>query len=162
MLDRRKTLKNIMAITTKKGDEGESHFLGKVVDKDSLLLEAVGSIDELQAIFELIGVEEKLVNDLTEIMGLLVCGQDINVIEKVEFLEKEIGKEEKKMPKVTKFLKFKTKKAKELNWARTVCRRVERRVVSLKREQEIDKNILPYFNRLSDYLFLKSIEQIKK
>lgn len=147
-----------MVITTKKGDEGQSHFLGKVVNKDSLLLESVGSIDELQAIFELIGVEEKLVNDLMEIMGVLTCGQKINLLEKVEFLEKEIAKKEKKMPKFNKFLKFKSRKSLELNWARTVCRRVERRIVSLKKEQEVDRSVLVYFNRLSDYLFLKSIE----
>ncbi len=150
-----------MAITTKNGDEGKSHFLGRVVDKDSPLLEAIGNIDELQAIFELIKVEKKLVNDLMEIMGVLVCNQEVNLIEKVEFLEKEIIKMEEKIPKVNNFLKFKDKKSLELNWARTVCRRVERRVVALKRQQKIDENILIYFNRLSDYLFLGAIKTNK-
>lgn len=150
-----------MAITTKNGDEGKSHFLGRVVDKDSPLLEAIGNIDELQAIFELIKVEKKLVNDLMEIMGVLVCNQEVNLIEKVEFLEKEIIKMEEKIPKVNNFLKFKDKKSLELNWARTVCRRVERKVVGLKKEQKIDKNILVYFNRLSDYLFLNSMKTNK-
>ena len=159
-----------MVITTKKGDEGKSYFstpkaahLGGQVclDKDCALLETVGSIDELQAIFELIKVEKKLVNDLMEIMGTLVCDQKINLIEKVEFLEKEISKIEEKVPKVNRFLKFKTKKSLELNWARTVCRRVERRVMTLKKEQKIDKNVLVYFNRLSDYLFLSSIKTNK-
>ena len=60
-------------ITTKKGDAGQSHFLGRVVDKDSPLLEAVGTIDKLQAILELIEEEETVIDDLSKIMGELTC-----------------------------------------------------------------------------------------
>jgi cob(I)alamin adenosyltransferase len=34
--------------------------------------------------------------------------------------------------------------------------------VALNRQQKIDENILKYINRLSDYLFIKAIEQIKE
>ena len=40
--------------------------------------------------------------------------------------------------------------------ARTVCRRAERRVVTLARETKIDDTLLRYLNRLSDYLFVLS------
>jgi cob(I)alamin adenosyltransferase len=43
-----------------------------------------------------------------------------------------------------------------LHQCRTVCRRAEREIVSLSREEEIDSNLLAYVNRLSDTLFVFS------
>jgi cob(I)alamin adenosyltransferase len=149
-------------ITTKKGDEGKSYFLGKIVDKDNPLLEAVGTIDELQAVLELIKVNKKIIDDLGRIMGELGCGIKFptsNFQFPIEKMEKEISSKDYKL---TKFVKFKEKESLELNWARTVCRRAERRIVTLNKQQKINKDILKYFNRLSDYLFIKSVEQIKK
>lgn len=143
-------------ITTKKGDKGKSHCLGKVVNKDSPLLEVIGSIDELQAILEVIGGEEKVVDDLNQLMGLISCGSEIEVIKKVSYLEEKIDKLEKKLSAMVKFLRFKGEKSTKMNLARTVCRRVERRVVTLDRVEELDGEILQYFNRLSDYLFLRA------
>lgn len=40
--------------------------------------------------------------------------------------------------------------------ARTVCRRAERRVIALARIEEVDPEVIRYFNRLSDYLFILS------
>jgi cob(I)alamin adenosyltransferase len=122
------------------------------VDKDSPLLEAIGTIDELQALVEIIGDEEKIADDLMEIMGFLVCESKIDLNEKIEFLERETGGD------LNGFVKFKNKKALELNLARTVARRAERRLVTLNKEQKIDENILKYFNRLSDYFFKKAIK----
>ena len=150
-----------MSITTKKGDQGKSHFLGKIVDKNSPLLEAIGAIDELMAILQLASFENKIIDDLVEIMGFLVCGSKIDLNQKVEFLEKEIENSSKKkgdLKKTGGFIKFKNKKAMELNWARTVARRAERELVSLNIEEKIDENVLKYFNRLSDYLFIKALE----
>ena len=45
-----------------------------------------------------------------------------------------------------------------MNWARTVARRVERRVVGLSKKQKINEDILKYFNRLSDYLFVSALK----
>ena len=47
-----------------------------------------------------------------------------------------------------------TRTAAALHLARTVCRRAERRAVALAAEQELDGNVLPYLNRLSDLLFV--------
>jgi len=135
-------------ITTKTGDKGQTTCGNQRVDKDDLLVEAVGSIDELQSILELIGAEKKIVDDLSGIMGEL--GGGVNF--KINYLgiDKDFN--------LNKFLKFKSKKALKLNWARAVCRRVERRVVSLSKNQKVDENILKYFNRLSDYLFIKAVK----
>ena len=47
-----------------------------------------------------------------------------------------------------------TPKAAALHVARTVCRRAERRVVHLRREDEIPQLVVIYLNRLSDLLFV--------
>lgn len=124
-----------------------------MIEKDSLLLETVGSIDELQSVLELIGFEEEIVDDLKKIMSELVC--EIK-FEQCALRAKKIEKAIAKTPKIDKFLVFKGKKSLELNWARTVCRRVERRAVALNRQKKISEDILNYLNRLSSYLFLKA------
>ena len=150
-------------ITTKKGDFGKSCFLGKEVDKDGPLLEAIGNLDELQAVLEIVRADGKIIDDLVDIMAFLVCDKKNDFAKKVDFLEKKIEEKEKNRIKFNGFAKFEGEKSLNFNWARTVCRRAERRVVALNRIQKIDKNILKYMNRLSDYLFLEAIkQQIKK
>lgn len=148
----------VKMITTKKGDFGKSCFLGKEVDKDGPLLEAIGNLDELQAVLEIVGVDEKIIDDLVDIMAFLVCDKKNDFKEKVNFLEKQIEEKEKKVPKFRGFAKFEGKESLNFNWARTVCRRAERRIVTLSSGQKLDENILKYMNRLSDYLFLKAIK----
>lgn len=145
-------------ITTKTGDKGQTTCGNKRVDKDDILVELIGAIDELQSILELVDADEKVVLDMGMIMGILGCqmsdvGCQIN--DRITTLEKEI--EEEKLT-LDKFVVFKTKKAKEFNWARTVCRRVERRLVTYHKQNMVNEDFLRYFNRLSDYLFLKAIK----
>lgn len=145
-----------MTITTKIGDTGQTNCGNKRVDKDDILVEAIGSIDEFQAILELIKADKKIINDLREIMGEIGNNiKSLNYDLRVRELEKEIEKSEIYL---NKFVVFKTKEARELNWARTVCRKAERRLVSLNKIEKIDAKILIYFNRLSDYLFVKAVE----
>jgi cob(I)alamin adenosyltransferase len=143
-------------ITTKTGDKGQTTCGNKRVSKDSLLVEVVGNIDELQSILELIGGEDLVVNDLSQLMGKIGCESEISVKNKVLCLEKEIDNLEKQLPELKQFLKFKNKKALNLNWARTVARRLERRIVALDNQEKQDEKVLEYFNRLSDYLFLRA------
>lgn len=143
---------------TKRGDKGETDCGGGRVDKDDLLVETIGEIDELQAILELVGGDKKIIKELGGIMGKLGSKNKF-LISNIQFLIKTMEEEiEINKIKLDKFLIFKTKKARELNWARTVCRRVERRVVALSKKQKIDENILKYFNRLSDYLFILALK----
>ena len=135
-----------MSITTKTGDKGYSSILNKRLKKDHIIFEAIGTLDELQAIIENVEIQK----DLYEIMGAIATGnKDIRSQISVVRLEKEIEKLEKKLKPVTKFLIFKKERARRLNWVRTVVRRAERSVVFLK-----NKNILVYLNRLSDYYYL--------
>lgn len=145
-------------ITTKTGDKGQTSCGGKRVDKDDLLVETIGEIDELQAILEMINGDKKIIKSLGMIMGVL--GNDKqSLISNFQFLIKTMDKEiEKNKINLDKFIIFKKKKAKEMNWARTVCRRIERRVVALSKKQNINENILKYFNRLSDYLFVLALK----
>lgn len=143
-----------MSITTKTGDNGYSSVAGKRLKKDNKIFEAIGTIDELQSIVD----DEFIQKDLYEIMGNIACKtSNLKLVTRINSLEEEINKLEKKLKPLTKFLIFKKEKARKLNWVRTVIRRAERRVVFLK-----NKNILVYLNRLSDYYYLLSrIEEEK-
>jgi len=137
-------------ITTKKGDGGISDYFGKRVSKGGKLLDAVGTLDELQAVLGLVKLE-KLQKYIYEIMGKKLKK------ERIKELEKEISKLEKKIKRENKFVIFKNKKAMELNWVRTIVRRAERRSTVFR-----DKNILIYLNRLSDYIYLLALKEEKR
>jgi cob(I)alamin adenosyltransferase len=51
--------------------------------------------------------------------------------------------------------------AAQLHVARTVCRRAERIVIALSREEQVGAQVIPYLNRLSDFLFVASRHQAK-
>ena len=78
-------------------------------------------------------------------------------IEKIEKLENEIDYYNKGLPELTSFV---LPGGSEINvWfhiARTVCRRAERACIRLLKRDKIDKNIIPYLNRLSDHFFVLS------
>ena len=149
-----------MTITTKKGDKGKSCWKGITVDKDGMLLETIGGMDELSAIFQLIGArfgESRWggwVRDLGKIMGMLVCGRKCDLESRIGVMEKDIREGEKNLSKIGGFVSFKTEKGSTINWARTVSRRVERKIVALSKKRRVEKEVLKYFNRLSDYLFV--------
>jgi ATP:cob(I)alamin adenosyltransferase len=143
-----------MSITTKTGDGGYSSILNKRLKKDDQIFEAIGTIDELQSIIE----DPEIQKDLYEIMGEIAWGKTSNIKLQTSKIEEEIEKLEKKLKPLTKFLIFKKEKARKLNWVRTIVRRAERRVVTLKNYE----SIVIYLNRLSDYFYLLSrIEEEK-
>lgn len=147
-------------ITTKNGDGGMSEYFGKKVSKGGKLLEAIGTLDELQAVLGLVGLE-KIQEDIYEIMGNL--GEEIRneILEtRIEEVEKEIENIEKEIKIPKNFVIFKKEKSTKLNWMRTVIRRAERTVVRLEtRNKKLDKNILIYLNRLSDYIYLLALKE---
>jgi len=167
-----------LKIYTKTGDDGTtSLFRGGRVSKDNLRIEAYGTVDELNAALgiasseitekEILEVLKKIQNDLFTI------GSDLATPEETEFqkiknlsrtdsslisdLEQIIDKFDKRLLVLTNFiLPGGTKGAAYLHSARTICRKAERRVVSLSLSSEINMNILIYLNRLSDLLFVLS------
>ncbi|HNY04465.1 MAG TPA: ATP:cob(I)alamin adenosyltransferase [Candidatus Woesebacteria bacterium] len=147
-------------ITTKNGDGGTSEYFGKKVSKGGKLLEAIGTLDELQAVLGLGGLE-KIQEDIYKIMGNL--GEEIRngILEtRIKEIEKEIEKIEKEIKIPKNFVIFKNKKAMELNWVRTIVRRAERAVVKLEtRNKKLDKNVLIYLNRLSDFIYLLALRE---
>jgi cob(I)alamin adenosyltransferase len=161
------------SITTGTGDRGKTGlFGGKRIAKDSSRLHAYGTIDELNAILGVVFSENALPDDmqvqLLEIQKILFrVGTDlatpldssVNVarIEQsdVRCIEKKIALMEEVLPPLQKFiLPSGSKMGALLHQARTVCRRAERWVVALQKEEKINSELPVYLNRLSDYLFL--------
>lgn len=152
-----------MTIVTKTGDDGKSRFLNRAEDKDRPLLEAIGAIDELMAVIGIVSfqvpvvakITDKINKELYYLSGYLVgYNQKIDFGESVKLLEQDIKKMEEEMPRLKEFLTPGEQLNIWFNWARVVCRRTERRIVALNKVQPLEKNILKFINRLSDYLFM--------
>ncbi len=163
-----------MKIYTKTGDKGEtSLFGGQRVPKDNLRIEAYGTVDELnaylgQAVASSISEEVKTVlykiqNQLFAVGSDLATPHDKNIKkdiprvnqEMIDKLESLIDSFDSKLPELRNFiLPGGNSAASSLHIARTICRKIERRIVTLSKEENIGEYILKYLNRLSDLLFI--------
>jgi len=160
-------------IYTKTGDNGMTAlFGGQRVLKSSLRVNTYGTIDELNAYFGLILSKvstQELKNDFTKLNNLMfIAGSDVATpldkenkmqidrinSEDIILLEEKIDKYTGEMPILKNFiLGGGTEVAALINISRTICRRVERLLVELNSKENLGKNIIKFFNRLSDYLF---------
>jgi len=162
-----------MKIYTKTGDSGKtSLFGGKRVEKDNKRIEAYGTIDELNSILGLVLTEDinkktstiisRIQNTLFELGADLATPEETvrksgnNLTDdEILFLEKSIDEIEKSLKQLTNFiLPGGSKTASLLHFARTVCRRAERRIVEISREEKLNEKVIVYVNRLSDLLFV--------
>ena len=161
-------------IYTKTGDGGDTALgNGERVLKDSLRVSAYGNVDELNASIGLVtnyatsdlkGKLKNIQNDLFD-LGADLC---VPVSEKnnnrlrlsrgqIEILEAEIDEMNNELKPLNSFiLPGGCEAATFLHLARTICRRAERSVVSLRSKEVINDNTLVYLNRLSDWLFVAS------
>ena len=161
-------------IYTKTGDGGDTALGdGERVLKDSLRVSAYGNVDELNASIGIITLYantelkrklKNIQNDLFDI-GADLC---VPISEKnkdrlrlstnqIETLELEIDKMNNILEPLNSFvLPGGCRSATFLHMARTICRRAERSVVSLRSQETINDNTLVYLNRLSDWLFVAS------
>lgn len=142
-----------MSIATKTGDTGEtSLYSGDRVSKNHPRIEAVGMLDELNAWLGMCGELDWLQSELFD-LGALIANPNTkkDFHEQLHGLQKKLEELEPTLPPLTNFiLPGGAERASRLHVARTVCRRVERRMMGL----ELPGGCLPYVNRLSDYLFL--------
>lgn len=160
-------------IYTAKGDGGETSLVrGERVYKDEVRVEAYGTVDELSANIALLQTEVAADSATAEMLcsvqqrlfsvaGFLAdtapCVSSPIDTQAVAALEQAIDALEASLPRVNGFLLPSTVKASAVaNVCRTVCRRAERRIVTLHRTCEQPCTLLAYMNRLSDYLFLLS------
>jgi cob(I)alamin adenosyltransferase len=160
-------------IYTKTGDDGTTGlFGGGRVRKDSARIEAYGTVDELDAVIGLCraaGTNEWIDPLLQQIQdNLFVLGADLatpletrsnyNIPRITEEdsnrLERAIDEHTAQLPPLKHFIHpGGCELAARLHLARTVCRRAERRLVTLAAEEEIGTYDVIYLNRLSDLLF---------
>jgi cob(I)alamin adenosyltransferase len=162
-----------MKIYTKKGDAGETGLFGNVrVSKDDLRIQSYGTFDELNTVLGMTlceaGVQGALKDRLSRIQGELFqlgaelstprgknSGMELINSQQIEQLEVEIdGMETRLQPLKTFILPGGSKASALLHFARTVCRRGERALVTLNRAEPQREEVLQYINRLSDYLFV--------
>ena len=159
---------------TRTGDGGLTRLgAGTEVAKDSLRVRAYGTGDELNSCIGVaiaVGLCERLSVELTAIQNQLFdLGGDLATpeSENPEFDVPRIGTEQVNKlevlideltevvgPLENFILPGGSPGAAALHVARTVCRRAERRVVSLAREENVGADMVPYLNRLSDALFV--------
>ena len=161
-----------MKIYTKKGDGGEtSLFGGTRVSKSDPRVEAFGDVDELNSCIGLLAsfpeysscrnLLDRIQNNLFIVGSMLAAGSDtarakIPVLDsrEPEILEKEIDRMSRDQEPLRGFiLPGGNPPVSFCHLARCVCRRAERHIVTLLQACPVDKVVLVYMNRLSDYLF---------
>ncbi len=163
-----------MKIYTRTGDDGRTGLLaGGRVSKDCPRIEAYGTVDELNAQLgvarscRLDAETERLLGTIQEELFLLgsaladpdPSGRFHNAVEPElpARLEREIDSMESELEPLTRFiLPGGTSAASQLQLARTICRRAERRVVHLAslEGEHVPELVVIYLNRLSDWLFV--------
>ena len=154
-------------IYTRTGDDGTTGLGdGSRVDKDSPRVEAYGTVDELNSIIGMIlaydlpkAVRDCLVNiqhDLFDLGGeFSVPGYQAVQENYVTRLETTLDAFNAELPNLKEFiLPAGGLATSTTHLARTVCRRAERRVITLAREEEVNPAAIHYLNRLSDLLFV--------
>jgi len=172
----------ITLVYTRTGDKGQTRLVGgQQVSKDHVRIASYGTVDELNSILGLVrvfnrqstasseaitqidGMLHKIQNDLFNVGSDLatrpedrwegmyrVGGEDVTRLESwIDALNEEVGPlREFILPGGGPVGAF-------LHQARTVCRRAEREVVALMREEEgVGEGPMTYLNRLSDLLFV--------
>ena len=171
----------ITKVYTRTGDAGKTRLAGgQQVSKDSLRVEAYGTVDELNASIGLaratneegsraVDTARRLEQDLRwvqnklfDIGGILATapGQTFKNMPMIKAqdavrLERMIDRCQKDLAPLKEFiLPGGGKVSATLHQARTICRRAERICVRLAREETLDAQIIKFLNRLSDALFV--------
>ena len=155
-------------IYTRTGDDGSTGLGdGSRVPKESLRVEAYGTVDEVNSaigvVLSVATLPPRIASCLTEVqhdlfdLGGELCIPGHRMIEPahVERLETEMDGFNEHLPPLKEFiLPGGGPAAAACHVARAVCRRAERRCWSLARTENVPPEALRYLNRLSDLLFV--------
>jgi cob(I)alamin adenosyltransferase len=164
-----------MSIVTKTGDEGETSLMyGRRLPKDNPRSEAYGAVDEFTAALglarancndkfvgeQILAVQKELINAMGELSTLPEDRQryvkdgfhivDANMVDRVGNVIVDLEKDKSVYPKDWVIPGANPVSA-TLDLARTICRRAERHVATLK---DPNPEILRYLNRLSDFCWI--------
>ena len=155
-------------IYTRTGDDGTTGLGdGSRVDKDSLRVEAYGTVDEANSAIGCVLACESVTgsirscltevqHDLFELGGeLCIPGHAAVQTEFIDRLENELDAINANLPPLKDFiLPGGGQAAAACHLARAIVRRAERRVSTLKKKEDVRDEVLHYLNRLSDLLFV--------
>ena len=171
----------ITKVYTRGGDKGETSLVGgKRVPKDSPRIEAYGTIDELNSIAGLARVfnEENLeAGDAHQFLDAVLCQVQDELFDlgselatppeyfkegmycvgeaEIKRLEQWIDQCQADLEPLKSFiLPGGGRIGAYLHQCRTVCRRAERDILRLSREENLNPNVIKYVNRLSDLFFV--------
>tara|TARA_B100000900_G_scaffold297151_1_gene255694 strand:+ start:699 stop:1235 length:537 start_codon:yes stop_codon:yes gene_type:complete len=164
-----------MKIYTKKGDSGHTSLIdGRTVNKHNLSVDTYGTVDELNSFVGLLKdyIKDETLKDilnniqskLFSIGSILASGKNQHILEKVkiekkdvEYIESHIDSMNNELPELKNFIIPGGHKISSYSHVcRSICRRAERRISELNKEQSVDPNVLSYINRLSDFFFVLS------
>ncbi len=155
-------------IYTKTGDDGSTGLGdGTRIAKNHPRAEAMGDVDELNCQIgmliaqlpeddELLPLLERIQHDLFDIGGeLAVPGFEMVEAERVSVLEQTLDRYNDDLPALKNFiLPGGSAAAAQAHLARAICRRAERRLVTLHQQSPINEAPRFYINRLSDLMFV--------
>ncbi len=169
----------VKKIYTKTGDQGKTALInGERLPKNSLVFEVLGTLDEFNASLSLVvlkleaaasvvtnttlfATQKKLLlalqNELFKLGAEVAASPKVKLSDDfVELLEKEIDLLQNDLGENWHY-KFVLPGGSEisafLDLSRTICRRLERRIVTLDNERDVREVILKFVNRTSDYLY---------
>lgn len=160
--------KRLTKIYTRVGDDGTT-MLGDAnrAAKDDIRIEVMGDLDELNSIIGVVltsnGLDDRIQSILTNIqhelfdIGAEICIPQANKTQPdwVKCLEATIDEFNSHLPPLEEFiLPGGAYSAALCHFARTICRRAERHLVTLQRQDFVNPVTLQYINRLSDLLFV--------
>lgn len=163
-------------VYTKTGDKGNTSLVGGTrVSKTHVRLEAYGTVDELNSHLGLLitylnderdskfllGVQNLLFvigsNLATDMEKTSLKSASIVTSNHIQDIEDEIDTIDSTLPALKAFvIPGGSRSAAVCHICRTVCRRTERRILTLAENHDVSPEVIAYINRLSDYLFVLS------
>lgn len=172
-------------IYTKTGDKGQTSLIGGTrVSKGHIRIESYGTVDELNSYLgllndtlhdDVITLSIRTIQDRLFTIGAELATSPIKEVkmklpdlhqEDLDYLEKEMDMMNEQLPEMRNFILPGGQQAASVaHIARCVCRKAERLCVVLQEQEPLSSDlIIPYLNRLSDYLFVlaRYITHIRK